>query len=94
MCYVSLFQLSHYSNDFYGKEKKKGRFSRLKGNQRPFHPISECLPSLLTHNIISKPNGAEGNEGKVEALAKRPSLHVTEQQRRDDEKKQAASDEE
>lgn len=59
-----------------------------------FHHISACLLSLLTHYIISKTNGAEGNEGEIEALAKRPAFHVTEQQRRDDQKQQTARDEE
>lgn len=49
---------------------------------------------LLTHNIIPKTNGAEGNEGEIEALAERPAFHVTEQQRRDDQDQQAARDEE
>lgn len=59
-----------------------------------FRYISACLLSLLTHHIIPKTDGAEGNEGEIEALAKRPAFHVTEQQRRDDQKQQAATDEE
>lgn len=56
--------------------------------------ISVCLLSLLTHHIISKANGTEGNEGKVEALAICPAFHVTEQQRRDGQEQKAASDKE
>lgn len=59
-----------------------------------FSNISDCLHCLLTHHIIPKANGAEGNEGEVEALSKRPAFHVTEQQRGDDQKQKAASDEE
>lgn len=43
-----------------------------------------CFPSLLTHYIISKANGAEGNEGKVETLSKCPAFSVTEEERGDD----------
>lgn len=50
--------------------------------------------SLLTHHVISKTNGAEGNEGEIEALTKRPALDIAEEQRRDDQKQQAACDEE
>lgn len=50
--------------------------------------------SLLTHHIISKANGAQGNEGEVEALAICPAFHVTEQQRGDDQKQESASDKE
>ena len=46
--------------------------------------------SSLTHDVIAEADGAEGDEGVVEALAIRPVLHVTEQQRRDDQKQQAA----
>ena len=46
--------------------------------------------SSLTHYVIAKAYGAEGDEGVVEALAIRPVLHVTEQQRRDDQKQQTA----
>ena len=46
--------------------------------------------SSLTHNVIAEADGAEGDEGVVEALSIRPVLHITEQQRRDDQKQQTA----
>lgn len=60
--------------------------------------INQIIPTyllrLLTHHIISKPDGAESDEGEIEALAEGPALHVTEQKRRDDQEQQAARDEE
>lgn len=50
--------------------------------------------SVLTHNVVSEADGAEGDEGEVEALAEAPALHMGEDHGREDENGQRPQDQE
>ena len=46
------------------------------------------MAAFLTNDIVPEADGAEGDEGKVEALAEAPALHVAEDHGRQDENEQ------
>lgn len=50
-------------------------------------PRSVATSFSLTDDIVSEADGAESDEGKVEALAEAPALHVAEDHGREDENK-------
>lgn len=63
------------------------------------HHRGGCPPGepdypILTDNIVPEADGAEGDEGKVEALTEAPALHVAEEHGREDENDQGPQSQE
>lgn len=56
-------------------------------NPRGPHP-ELCDRLVLTDNIVPEANGAESDEGEVEAFPKAPALHMAEDHGREDENDQ------
>lgn len=56
-------------------------------NPRGPHP-ELCDRLVLTNNIVPEANGAESDEGEVEAFPKAPALHMAEDHGREDENDQ------
>lgn len=52
------------------------------------HPPRYLNILILTDNVVSEANGAEGDEGKVETLSKAPAFHMAEQHGWEDENDQ------